>query len=124
MVKIIQMVVSMAFGKRLASIRKSRGLTQEGLAGLVGLAKLQIYRYERGSSQPTLEVLKKIAQALSVSIDVLVFDDNERNPDNELLLLFEGVSRLEPDEKKMVKTLLEGLLIKHQTKQMVNNLSS
>ena len=40
-------VHSVAFPERLASLRKARGLTQEGLADLAELTKLQIHRYER-----------------------------------------------------------------------------
>lgn len=114
---LIHLMYDMAFGKRLATARKARGLTQEGLAGLVGLTKLQIHRYERGTSQPTMEALKKIAQALSMSIDELVFEEGERKPDQELLLLFEGVTRLDPDEKRLIKELIEGVLLKHDAKR-------
>jgi transcriptional regulator with XRE-family HTH domain len=114
------MMCSMAFGKRLATARKARGHTQEGLAKLVGLTKLQIHRYERGTSQPTMDALKKIAQALSMSIDELAFEDGERKPDQELLLLFEGVSRLDPDEKRLIKELIEGVMLKHDAKRWTN----
>ncbi|MDP9068425.1 MAG: hypothetical protein M3N53_08810 [Actinomycetota bacterium] len=43
----------------------------------------QIRRYE-GSSQPTLDVLRKATLALAVSTDVLVFDQDERTPDERL----------------------------------------
>ncbi len=107
----------MAFPERLAKIRKSKGLTQEMLGELISITKAQIYRYERGSSQPTLDVIKKIALALNVSIDSLVFENGERKPDEELLLLFEGVARLDPEEKKLIKGLIEGVMIKHDAKR-------
>jgi len=37
---------------------------------------------------------------------------------------FEAVSRMPSEEKQMVKALLEGMIVKHQTKQMVGSLSS
>jgi transcriptional regulator with XRE-family HTH domain len=88
-------VLSVAFPDRLIATRKARGLTQEGLGDLASLTKLQIHRYERGTSQPTLDALKRMAVALNVSIDELVFEEQERKPEGELLLLFEGVSRLD-----------------------------
>ncbi len=114
---VIHVIYNMAFSKRLVTARKARGLTQEGLANLVGLTKLQIHRYERGTSQPTMDALKKLAQALSLSIDELVFETGERKPDEELLLLFEGVARLDPDEKRLIKELIEGVMIKHDAKR-------
>ena len=48
----------------------------------------------------------------------------ERQPDDSLNLLLEGVSRLDPDEKHVIREIIEGMLVKHQTKQMVKNLAS
>ncbi|WP_250888291.1 helix-turn-helix domain-containing protein [Ralstonia solanacearum] len=49
---------TMDFPKRLAALRKERGLTQQALADLVGVHLSQLKRYEGGTSQPTLEVLR------------------------------------------------------------------
>ena len=37
-----------------------------------------------------------------------------------LLLLLEGVSKLDPDEKHVIKQMVEGIMLKHQAKQLVN----
>ncbi len=52
---------NMPFPNRLATLRKQRGLTQEALGTLIGITKTQVYRYENGSSQPTLDVIKNLA---------------------------------------------------------------
>ncbi len=52
-----------------------------------------------------------------MSIDELVFEVGERKPDDELLLLFEGVSRLDPGEKRLIKELIEGVMLKHDAKR-------
>jgi len=98
-------------------------LTQKALAGQVGVHITQIQRYESGAIQPTLDVIRRLAVALSVSADLLVFDKAERGPDEELRLQFEAISRMPPEEKMIIKALLEGMILKHQTKQMVSNLS-
>ena len=102
---------------------KERNLTQKALAGQVGVHITQIQRYESGAIQPTLDVIRRLAVALSVSADLLVFDKAERGPDEELRLQFEAISRMPPEEKMIIKALLEGMILKHQTKQMVSNLS-
>lgn len=114
----------MPFSDRLANLRKQRGLTQEALSDLIEITKTQVYRYESGTSQPTLDVIKKIAVALSVTADELIFEVEERQPDDSLNLLLEGVSRLDPDEKHVIREIIEGMLVKHQTKQMVKSLAS
>jgi transcriptional regulator with XRE-family HTH domain len=81
------------FPERLAGLRKQRNLTQQDLAKRVGIHVVQLRRYESGASQPTLEVIRKLAVALSVSADMLLFGNEERGLDEELRLQFEAVAR-------------------------------
>ncbi len=108
----------MPFSDRLSSLRKQRGLTQEALADLIGITKTQVYRYESNLSQPTLDVIKRLAVTLSVTADELIFEEEERKADDSLLLLLEGVSQLDPDEKHVIKELIEGILLKHQARRL------
>ena len=55
MVVSITWLLPMNFPTRLATIRKSQGLTQQGLADAAELHINQVRRYETGSAQPTLE---------------------------------------------------------------------
>jgi transcriptional regulator with XRE-family HTH domain len=114
---------NMPFPNRLSSLRKQRGLTQEVLANLIGITKTQVYRYENGSSQPTLDVIKKLAVTLSVTTDQLIFEENERQPDDSLVLLMEGVSRLDSEEKFVIRELVEGILLKHEARRLVQKVS-
>lgn len=110
-------LLAMDFPERLAALRKDKGLTQNALADLAGVHVAQIRRYEGGDSQPTLDVVRKLAVALSVSADMLVFDKDERGPDDDLKLQFEAVSRLEPEERKIIKELIEGMIIKYESRR-------
>ena len=79
-------LLAMDFQDRLATLRKDKRFTQQALADLAGVHVAQIRRYEAGESQPTLDVIRKLAIALSVSADMLVFDKDERGPDDDLKL--------------------------------------
>lgn len=105
------------FPSRLAALRKEKGMTQGALADQVKVSVLQIRRYESGTSQPTLEVIRKLAVALSVSSDMLVFGDGERGPSDDLRLQFEAVSQFPAEEKQIIKAVLEGLILKHEAKR-------
>lgn len=109
--------LDMGFGERLVVLRRERKLTQQALSELVGVHVIQIHRYESGVSQPSLEVIKKLAVALSVTTDALLFDSDERGPEDDLKLQFEAVGRLSPDEKRVIRELIEGMLIKHDVKR-------
>jgi tetratricopeptide (TPR) repeat protein/transcriptional regulator with XRE-family HTH domain len=55
----------------LADRRKAVGLTQEGLAGRLGVERSTVVRWERGENQPAPWLRPKLAQALAVSADRL-----------------------------------------------------
>ena len=111
-------LLAMDFPQRLSTLRKDRNLTQQVLADRASIHVAQVRRYESGETQPALEVIRRLAIALNVSADMLVFDTAERGPDDDLRLQFEAVSRFDPEEKKVVKALLEGMILKHETKRI------
>lgn len=114
------LVLDMGFPERLVRFRKSKGWTQQELSDQVKVKVLQIRRYENGASQPTLDVIKQLALALGVTTDELIFEEGERDPSDDLRLQFEAVSQFDPEEKKVVKALLEGLILKHEAKRWSN----
>lgn len=69
--------------------------------------------------QSTLEALIKLAGALHVSLDSLVFKENERGPSDELALQFEAVSNMPEEEKKIIRPLLDGMILKYQAKRLL-----
>lgn len=71
-------------------------------------------RFIRQSKRPpNKSVPFNYAIALSVSADVLLFDKDERGPDDDRRLQFEAVQHFTPEEKQVTKTVLEGLILKH-----------
>ena len=114
----------MAFASKLTEIRKSRNLTQQELAEKVGVGISQMRRYEKGSSSPTLEVIKNLALTLGVSTDELIFETSERVAasrilDKELLRQFETVASLTPRDIDAVKTVLESIILKNRIEEII-----
>lgn len=107
----------MTLPERLTTLRASKGLTQQAMADSIGIHVTQIKRYELGQSQPSLDVLKKIAIALNISADSLLFDEDERTPDDGLMLQFEAISQFDEEDRQLAQGVLEGLILKHQAKQ-------
>jgi len=107
----------MSFGKRLAEIRKQRGLTQHALGELVGIHGIQIHRYESGNTFPTFEGIRKLAIGLNVSADALLFEKEEREPVESLRLQFEAISRFGPTEKQLVMEILDSLILKNEARR-------
>ncbi|MCT2387984.1 helix-turn-helix domain-containing protein [Erwinia pyrifoliae] len=104
----------MEFPERLTSLRKERGMTQQALADSIGMHVLQIRRYEAGSSQPTLDVIRRLAIALGVSADMLVFEKDARGPNDRLRYQFETISRMSEREQEVIRELLDAMIVKNQ----------
>jgi transcriptional regulator with XRE-family HTH domain len=78
-------------GERIRELRKSKGLTQEDFAELIGVEQKHVSRLELGKSFPPLERLEKMAQVLDVPLkDIFDFihlaDQRTRSEGVEALL--------------------------------------
>lgn len=82
-----------SFGTRLKKYRETNNLTQGHLARIAGITQTQVSHYENGSHLPNLETCWALANALGVSISMLVGEDKirfapPRRPTREELALF------------------------------------
>ena len=57
-----------AFGKRVAEVRKSRGVTQQELAENIGMSVVAIAYIETGKRWARLGTLNKIATSLKINV--------------------------------------------------------
>jgi transcriptional regulator with XRE-family HTH domain len=105
------------FPQYLVALRKGKKLTQQQLADLAHISVVQLRRYEGGSSQPTLDVIRNLALALGVTTDQLAFGKDERGPDDDLRLQFEAVSRFEPEAKKVVQQVLDSMILQQEARR-------
>ncbi|PRC90591.1 helix-turn-helix domain-containing protein [Solimicrobium silvestre] len=110
-------ILPMSFPERLSSLRKQLNFTQQQMADKIGMHVSQLKRYESGASQPTIDVFRRIALALNVSADMLLFEPDERGPDERLKLQFEAVSKLDDKEREAVETMIAGVLHMHDAKR-------
>lgn len=67
------------FALRLASLRRERGLTQEGLADIVKKGRSTISGYETEGKEPDLETVCLLAKFFGVSTDYLLGASSERH---------------------------------------------
>ncbi len=108
----------------MSSLRKELGFTQQQMADKTGMHVPPLKRYESDASQPTIDVFRRIALALNVSADMLLFEPNERGPDERLKLQFEAVSKLDEKEREAVETMIAGVLHMHDTKRWTQTTNS
>ncbi|MBR1939167.1 helix-turn-helix transcriptional regulator [Candidatus Saccharibacteria bacterium] len=65
----------MEIGKKIMQLRKKNGLSQEGLAEKVGVARQTISKWELGETSPDLKQSKELSKIFHVSLDELVDND-------------------------------------------------
>lgn len=76
------------FGKKLKIIRRKRHLTLEKLAELVDISPNHISKLEAARSNPSFQILVRLAKALDVELkELLDFDDFKQAKDikNEII---------------------------------------
>ncbi|GHU93050.1 hypothetical protein FACS1894208_01720 [Clostridia bacterium] len=73
----------MTFGEKIKRARLSQNLSQTELAVKTGLSERSLYTYEQTDTIPRTGNLKKLADALNVSISYLL-DDYETNTKKDL----------------------------------------
>ena len=73
--------ITIALGKKIRSLRLSRGWTQEQLAEYADLHVSYVVLLEKGANRATIETLEKLAQAFGISISELVHSLDETNDD-------------------------------------------
>ena len=98
------------FGRHMRSLRRARGLTQEGLAERSGISVDSVRRVEAESFSPTLRTLVKLACGLKLPLR-FVFAGYELREEisSELAAVLELISSRTPGEVDMAMRLLRAL---------------
>ena len=88
------------FGRRLAELRRARGLSQQQLAERLATSRKTVDYYERRAGNPSLEVISRVAGALGVSPADIIGDAaptqtrSRPGPTGRMHQVFEEASRL------------------------------
>ncbi|MGH9268010.1 MAG: helix-turn-helix domain-containing protein [Acidimicrobiales bacterium] len=117
----------MPLGERIKALRTEAGLSQAELAEQVGGDGRQISRYENGRITPSLDALARIAEALNVSLDHLVFDDIARrplhSPENILGDRLAAIAELNDDDRSSLLNVIDGLVTKSRVRTLAVGVS-
>jgi transcriptional regulator with XRE-family HTH domain len=104
-----------AFGQRLAALRKERGLTQVQLADLLGTSQQAVTAYENGTRRVPITTLPLLAQTLGTTIEAMIGasaprGQAKRGPSPKIQQQLERVSQLPRARQRMVNEVLDSLL--------------
>lgn len=108
---------AMSIARRLIKLRKDMKLTQQQMADLLDIHVNSIKKYETRQTQPSIDVLKKMATVLHVTTDSLLFEEHEREPKGEFALQLEAINQMPDGEQMIVREVLDSLIIKSQSRR-------
>lgn len=102
------------FGERMAAFRIAKGLSQARLAESLGMTRARIVYYERAATNPSLDVVQKVADFFGVTVGELLNDiprtKRKPGPPSQFVKLAERLDKLPRAKQKVVAEMLEGFL--------------
>lgn len=107
----------MDFGQRLKSIREEKNIKREKIAKDIGTSSAIIGRYERGERTPSIDIARKIAKSLDISLDYLVGETSILVKDKSILKRIEEIANLPEENKQYVLGLIDMCLRDFKTKE-------
>lgn len=104
-------------GERIKRCRLALGMNKAQLASKAGLTRPSITYYENRNTKPTLQSLRKLADALGVSVDYLI--GLKKNPKNgledlKIQLLFKNIEKLNEREILLMEKMCDRICAKNR----------
>ncbi len=93
-------------GARIKAERKRLNLSQEKMSEMINVTPHYIYEIERGLKAMSLETLINISEALKLSTDYILFDDEKNND----FSLYEQLDKMSDEQRLRAETAFSVLL--------------
>jgi transcriptional regulator with XRE-family HTH domain len=102
----------MGIGARIAELRRARKESLQDVATAVGVTKTHIWDLERGrTANPSLNVIKGLADHFGVSISSLVGEDiDAEDADQQIGRMFRRANNLDPSELRVIDDMIQSFL--------------
>lgn len=113
-----------SFGDNLKEARTKKSISQGQLAELMQIHAAHISRYERNQTVPSVDVVKKFADILEVSADMLIYGTEEEKAkskitDAELLNMFSKAQHLSDHDRDCIKALIKAFLFQKEMQKQL-----
>ena len=117
LLKVFCNLLVMKIGRKVADLRKDKGMSREELGKQVGTSGLVIGRYERNENTPSIDMILKLAKVFNVSLDYLVGEGQLANYDKEVLKRIEDIEQLDKETQIKLFFLIDNVVQNFKTKQ-------
>lgn len=95
--------MEMTLGKRIAMLRRQKGLKQDTLAEVLGVSPQAVSKWENDQTCPDISLLPKLAELLGVSVDELL--------SGKKMELEQTAKILPPEERKDIKEMMLRIVV-------------
>lgn len=95
--------MEMTLGKRIAALRKEKGLKQDALAEILGVSPQAVSKWENDQTCPDINLLPRLAGLLGVSVDELLSGKKKE--------LEQTAKVLPPEERKDLKEMMLRIVV-------------
>lgn len=100
----------MKLGDKVSSLRKQKGWKRDEFGKIIGTSGAVIGRYERDEIIPSVEIAKKMADALEVSLDYLTGSTDFVIQDKKMLYRLELLQKITQPERERILLVMDSLL--------------
>ncbi len=111
----------MGIGTKIRELRKERGITQEQLAGGIGISFQAVSKWENGIGLPDIALLPRIANYFGVSLDELFEFNLAENREKAREIARESEKYREKDQEKGRRLLDEALKLYPESDILLSN---
>ncbi len=114
----------MTTGQKIKQLRKEKGWSQTELSKATGLHMTIISRYEGDEAFPNGHSLIRLAEALGVTTDYLLFETAPRSnriaiqdPDLYEKVLF--IDKMPEEDRRAIKAVLQAMIVKNKLQDLI-----
>ena len=114
----------MKLHEKIKFLRKQKGISQAELARIIGIHTAHVSRLETGKYAPSVDVLKKLSEALETTTDNLLSEDdlnttNVRIEDKTLFERVKLIETLDSEEKQAIIKIIDSMLTKKKVTDLL-----
>jgi len=103
-------IMEIKIGEKIIELRKAKQMTQEQLAGLLGVSAPAVSKWETDSSYPDITMLCPLARALGTDVDTLLSYEEELSDEKQGQYMAEIIEILNAGREEEAEERLEQLL--------------
>jgi transcriptional regulator with XRE-family HTH domain len=107
----------LGIGSRITILRKEKKWSQVELSKQINASREIISRYERNESQPSIDMIIKIAHAFGVTVDFLIGESENSSFDKETVGRINDIQKMDNGTKSVLFNVIDTYIQNFKTKQ-------